>query len=139
MQSSQIHIIALTEAWLNSNILDAEVSLPGFSLFRRYRLVKKGGSVAVSKSVSQLMLCANRTSRSMHLFGLRSFYPNLKAYCLEHSISHHQSQLASPTYIIWITFTTAWTMLQLREKKLLSMGTSTVSICLRNQASKPKS
>jgi len=46
-QSPRIHIIALTETWLNSNISDAEVSLPGFTLFRRDRLVRKGGGVAV--------------------------------------------------------------------------------------------
>ena len=32
------------------------------------------------------MLCADLTSRLMNLFGLRSFCPNLKAYCLEHFI-----------------------------------------------------
>ena len=65
--------------------------------------------------------------------GPRDWCPNLKAYCLEHSIGHHQSQLASLTLIIWIVFTTAWSVLRLREKKLLSTGTSTVIICLRNQ------
>ncbi|XP_020605300.1 uncharacterized protein LOC110044121, partial [Orbicella faveolata] len=51
-QSPRIHIIALTETWLNSNISDAEVSLPGFTLFRRDRLVRKGGGVAVFVSES---------------------------------------------------------------------------------------
>ena len=51
-QSPRIHIIALIETWLNSNISDAEVSLPGFTLFRRDRLVKKGGGVAVFVSES---------------------------------------------------------------------------------------
>ena len=51
-QSPRIHIIALTETWLNSNISDAKVFLPGFTLFRRDRLVKKGGGVAVFVSES---------------------------------------------------------------------------------------
>ena len=53
-QSPRIHIIALIETWRNSNISDAEVSLPGFTLFRRDSLVKKGGGVAVfvSKSIN---------------------------------------------------------------------------------------
>ena len=37
---------------INSNMSDAEVSLPGFTLFRRDRLVKKGGGVAVFVSES---------------------------------------------------------------------------------------
>ena len=52
MQSPRIHIIALTETWLNSNISDAEVSLPGLTLFRRDRLERKGGGVAVFVSES---------------------------------------------------------------------------------------
>ena len=51
-QRPRIYIIALVETWLNSNISDAEVSLPGFTLFRRDRLVKKGGGVAVFVSES---------------------------------------------------------------------------------------
>ena len=46
-QSPRIHIIASTETLLNSSNSDAEVSLPGFTLFRRDRLVRKGGGVAV--------------------------------------------------------------------------------------------
>lgn len=42
----------LIETWLNSNISDAKVFLPGFTLFRRDRLVKKGGGVAVFVSES---------------------------------------------------------------------------------------
>lgn len=51
-QSPRIHLIALIETWLNSNISDAEVSLPGFTLFKRDRLVEKGGGVAVFVSES---------------------------------------------------------------------------------------
>ena len=51
-QSPRVHIIALTETWLDSNISDAEVSLPGFTLFRRDRLARKGGGVAVFVSES---------------------------------------------------------------------------------------
>ena len=78
------------------------------------------------------MLCADLTSRLMNLFGLRSFCPNLKAYCLEHFIDHHQSKLASPTHILWTTFITAWTVLRPREKKLLLTGSSTVIIQILN-------
>ena len=58
-QSPRIHIIALTETWLNSSISDAEVSLPGFTLFRRDRLVRKGGGVAVF--VSELINAVRRS------------------------------------------------------------------------------
>ena len=43
-----IHVVALTETWLSDNILDTEVSIPGYTLFRNDRTTKRGGGVAVA-------------------------------------------------------------------------------------------
>ena len=47
--------IGLTETWLNPNILDAEVMIDGFTLFRCDRLQRnRGGGCNVFEGVSSL-------------------------------------------------------------------------------------
>ena len=52
-----LHVLAFPETWLNSNIFDAEISFPGFKIFRNDRVNRVGGSIAVyvrdSLSVTQ--------------------------------------------------------------------------------------
>ena len=40
---SQIHILALTETWLNDLVSDAEISIPGYRIYRKDRGAKGGG------------------------------------------------------------------------------------------------
>lgn len=46
-QCRNLHILAFTETWLNNNITDSEVSLPGFSIHRSNRVDGLGGGIAV--------------------------------------------------------------------------------------------
>lgn len=46
-QRPNLHILAFTETWLNNNITDGEVSLPGFSIHRSDRADGLGGGIAV--------------------------------------------------------------------------------------------
>lgn len=40
-----MHVLAFTETWLNSNIFDAEISFPGFKIFRNDRVNRVGGGI----------------------------------------------------------------------------------------------
>ena len=42
---SRIHLILFTETWLNSSVLDEEVSIPGYTIFRKDRGSKGGGVI----------------------------------------------------------------------------------------------
>ena len=46
-QCPNLHILAFTETWLNNNIADGEVSLPGYSMDRSDRADGLGGGIAV--------------------------------------------------------------------------------------------
>ena len=46
-QCPNLHILAFTETWLNNNIVDGEVSLPGYSIHRSDRADGLGGGIAV--------------------------------------------------------------------------------------------
>ena len=39
------HIIGITESWANTDIIDAELGLTGFVMFRRVRIGRRGGGV----------------------------------------------------------------------------------------------
>ena len=45
---SRIHLITLSETWAHQNITDAELEIPGYTLFRRDR-GSKGGGLAIYK------------------------------------------------------------------------------------------
>ena len=40
-----LHIIGITESWTNKDIIDAELRLTGYIMFRRDRISKRGGGV----------------------------------------------------------------------------------------------
>ena len=42
-----LHVLAFTETWLNSSIFDAEISFPGFKIFRNDRVNRVGGGIAM--------------------------------------------------------------------------------------------
>ena len=42
---SRIYLILFTETWLNSSVLDEEVSIPGYTIFRKDRGSKGGGVI----------------------------------------------------------------------------------------------
>ncbi len=52
-------ILVITESWLNSDVLDSELHIEGFSLFRCDRSSRKGGGV--------LMYVSTRLNPSLHL------------------------------------------------------------------------
>ena len=39
------HIIGITESWANNDITDAELGLEGYIMFRKDRMLKRGGGV----------------------------------------------------------------------------------------------
>ena len=39
------HVIGITEPWANEDIVDAELALPGYVMFRKDRQVRRGGGV----------------------------------------------------------------------------------------------
>ena len=39
------HVIGITESWANEDIVDAELALPGYVMFRKDRQVRRGGGV----------------------------------------------------------------------------------------------
>ena len=45
MSSLDVDVIGITESWLNSEILDSEIQLAGYDLFRRDRDKARGGGV----------------------------------------------------------------------------------------------
>ena len=45
-QCSNLHILAITETWLNDNITDGEISLFGYSIYRRNRTNGICGGIA---------------------------------------------------------------------------------------------
>ena len=50
------HIIGITESWDNTDISDAELGLTGYVMFRRDRIVRRGGGVMlyVKESIQAL-------------------------------------------------------------------------------------
>ena len=42
-----IDVFTLSESWLNENVLDCEIQIPGFNIYRRNRSHKLGGRVCV--------------------------------------------------------------------------------------------
>ena len=46
---SGIHLISYTETWLNSSVLDEEVSIPGYTVFRKDRGSKGGGVIVYAR------------------------------------------------------------------------------------------
>ena len=42
-----IHIIGITETWTKPDMGDAEFGLAGYKMFRKDRLVKRGGGDAI--------------------------------------------------------------------------------------------
>ena len=46
---SGIHLISFTETWLNSSVLDEEVSIPGYTVFRKDRGSKGGGVIVYAR------------------------------------------------------------------------------------------
>jgi hypothetical protein len=44
--NSGIHLLTLSETWLSSDILDSEIDIVGYTLYRRDRKTR-GGGVAV--------------------------------------------------------------------------------------------
>ena len=46
---SRIHLILFTETWLNSSVLDEEVSIPGYTVFRKDRRSKGGGVIMYTR------------------------------------------------------------------------------------------
>ena len=54
-------VVAVTESWTNSSILDSELTLPGYTLFRRDRPVnREGGGVLLAVSYTHLTLPTKR-------------------------------------------------------------------------------
>ena len=45
--SQDFDIAAVTETWLTKNIADADISIPGYNLYRCDRIRRKGGGVCV--------------------------------------------------------------------------------------------
>ena len=50
-----LHLIALTETWLNEEVSDAELQISGYNLFRRDRHALGGGIGIYVKATSQLL------------------------------------------------------------------------------------
>ena len=46
-QCPNLHILAFTEIWLNNDIADGEISIPGYKIFRSDRPNGRGGGIAV--------------------------------------------------------------------------------------------
>ena len=47
--NSGIHLISFTETWLNNSVLDEEVSIPGYTIFRKDRGSKGGGVIVYAR------------------------------------------------------------------------------------------
>ena len=62
-----LHVLAFTETWLNSNIFDAEISFPRFKIFRNDRVNRVGGGIAVYVRDSLSVI---------RRFDLESYFPN---------------------------------------------------------------
>ena len=45
--ANNIGIVIITETWLKSHHANSQFALPGYSLFRRDRLKRRGGGVAI--------------------------------------------------------------------------------------------
>ena len=45
VEDTDPHIIGITESWANKDILDAELGLNGYAMFRKDRIGRKGGGV----------------------------------------------------------------------------------------------
>ena len=45
VEDTDHHIIGITESWANKDITDAELGLPGYVMFRRDRMGRRGGGV----------------------------------------------------------------------------------------------
>ena len=46
------HIIGITESWATTDILDAELGMTGYVMFRKDRLGRRGGGVIIYIKVS---------------------------------------------------------------------------------------
>ena len=47
--NSGIRLILFTETWLNNSVLDEEVSIPGYTIFRKDRGSKGGGVIVYAR------------------------------------------------------------------------------------------
>ena len=45
VEDTDPHIIGITESWANKDILDAELGLNGYAMFRNNRIGRRGGRV----------------------------------------------------------------------------------------------
>ena len=46
-KDSGAHLIAVAETWSDTSVTDGKVTIPGFSLLRKYRSGRKGGGIAI--------------------------------------------------------------------------------------------
>ena len=83
---SRIELIALTETWINDEILDDEISIPGYQLFRKDRDTRNGGDAVFVKTD---LLVTRR-------FDLES--PNIEGLWLEVSFPKSKSFLVGTFY-----------------------------------------
>ncbi len=64
MSSNESLIIALTETWLTPSVVDAEISLNNFTVFRADRVeTRRGGGVALYIKFPLCQLAYNQTSK----------------------------------------------------------------------------
>jgi hypothetical protein len=47
VQNSGVDVVCISETWLNDSVLDSDIGIEGYTLFRKDRLSKKGGGVAI--------------------------------------------------------------------------------------------
>ena len=51
-----LHVIGITESWANKDIVDAELALTGYAMFRKDRRERRGGGVIyILKNLSKHM------------------------------------------------------------------------------------
>ena len=87
-QCSNLHILAFTETWLNDNITDGEISLFGYSIYRRDRTNGIGGGIAfISRTL--FPSSGERIWKGIllgNVYDWRYFYPRQKEFYLVPSI-----------------------------------------------------
>ena len=90
-------IICICETWLTPDILDPEIFLPNYSLFRKDCFLKMGGGVAIyaKACLSPLITSLPASSPTIEFILISINYLNVKYFigCFYHSPNHPQDSL----------------------------------------------
>ena len=79
---SEIHIIALTETWASEQILDGEIEIPGYNMFRKDRDGKGGGVLVFVRSDLSVARRCDLEDTAMEGLWLEILLPKSRGFLL---------------------------------------------------------